>query len=110
MLLLSDKLIRCCAAGTNGCLDLRRRAFALGGQVSAEWSRCPGSIARRARESVAPLQRSSTDWMPSRMPRKAVRWCGTQASSHNSQGVIDGRVNEVGVNTAAPDRSAVHCR
>ena len=35
-----------CATSTNGCLDLRRRAFALGGQVSAEWSRCPGSMAR----------------------------------------------------------------
>ena len=28
MLLLSDELMSCCAAGTNGCLDLRRRAFA----------------------------------------------------------------------------------
>jgi len=26
-----------------GCLDLRRRAFPLDGQVSAEWSRCQGS-------------------------------------------------------------------
>jgi len=29
MLLLSEELMSCCAAGTNGCLDLRRRAFAL---------------------------------------------------------------------------------
>jgi len=43
MLLLSDELMRCCAAGINGCFDLRRRAFALDGRVSAEWSRCPGS-------------------------------------------------------------------
>jgi len=49
----------CCAAGTNGCLDLRRRTFALDGQANAEWSRCPGSTARRARDSVAPLLRSS---------------------------------------------------
>jgi len=28
-LLLSNEQTRCCAAGTNGCLDLRRRAFAL---------------------------------------------------------------------------------
>jgi len=35
MLLLSDKLMRCCAAGTNECLDLRRRVFALNGWVSA---------------------------------------------------------------------------
>jgi len=41
--------------------------------------------------------------------RKIVRWCRTQASSHNSQGVVDGRVIEVGMNTAAPDRSEVFC-
>ena len=40
MLLLSKEQMRCCAAGTNGCLDLRRRAFALGGRVSTEWDRC----------------------------------------------------------------------
>jgi len=56
MLLLSDELMSCCAAGTNGCLDLRRRAFALDGQVSAEWSRCPGSMARRPRDSVAQVR------------------------------------------------------
>jgi len=59
----------CCAAGTNGCLDLRRRAFALGGRVSAEWSRCPGSMARRARDSVTPLRRSEAGWMPARIGR-----------------------------------------
>jgi len=32
---LTDEL-SCCAAGTNGFLDLKGRAFALGGQVSAE--------------------------------------------------------------------------
>ena len=63
MLLLSDKLMSCCAMGTNGCLDLRRRAFALDGQVSAEWSRCPVSMARRARGSVAPLQCGSPLWL-----------------------------------------------
>jgi len=71
MLLLSSELMSFCAASTNGCLDLRRRAFAPGGQVSAEWSRCPGSMAmaRLARESVAPLPRSSAGWMPTRMGR-----------------------------------------
>ena len=59
MFLLSDKLMSCCAAGTNGCLDLRRHASALDGQMSAEWRRFPGSMARRARDSVAPLRRSS---------------------------------------------------
>ena len=34
---------------------------------------------------------------------KVVRWCRPQASSHNSQGVVDGGVNKVGVNTATPD-------
>ena len=47
--------MRCCAAGTNGCLDLRGRAFALDGRVSAEWSRCRGSMPRRPRDSVAPM-------------------------------------------------------
>ena len=59
MLLLSEKLMNCCAAGTNGCLDLRRRAAAPDGRVSAELSRCPGSMARRPRDSVSPLRRSS---------------------------------------------------
>ena len=45
MLLLSDKLMSCYVAGTNGCLDLRRRAFALDGQVSVEWRSCPGPMA-----------------------------------------------------------------
>jgi len=69
MLLLSDELMSCCAAGTNGCLDLRRCAFALGGRVSVEWSRCPGSMLRRARDSVTPLRRSSEGWMPARVGR-----------------------------------------
>ena len=56
MLLLSDELMSCCAAGANGCLDLRRRAFPLDGQVSAKWGWCPGSMARRARESVQGCQ------------------------------------------------------
>ena len=69
MLLLSDELMRCCAARTNGCLDLRRRASALDGQVSSEWSRCPGSMARRPRDSVAPLRRNSAGWMPASFGR-----------------------------------------
>jgi len=35
----------------------------------AEWSRCPGSMARRDRDSVAPMRRSSADWMPARVGR-----------------------------------------
>jgi len=41
--------------------------------------------------------------------RKFDRWSRTQASRHNSQGVVDGRVSEAGVSTATPDRSAVLC-
>ena len=59
----------CCTAGTNECLDLRRRASALDGRVSAEWSRCPGSMARRPRDSSVPLRRSSAGWMPARIGR-----------------------------------------
>ena len=83
MLLLSEKLMSSCAAGTDGCLDLRRRASVLDGRVSAEWSRCPGSMARRPRDSVAPLRRSSAGWMPARIGRLSAG----VASSHNSQGV-----------------------
>jgi len=44
--------------------------FLLGGQVIAEWSRCPGSMPRRVRDSVvAPLRRSSADWLPARIWR-----------------------------------------
>jgi len=68
MFLLSDKL-SCCATCTNGCLDLRRCAFALDGRVSAEWSRCPGSMARRAGDNVAPMRRSSASWLPARIRR-----------------------------------------
>jgi len=68
-MLLLDKLMNCYAAGKNGCLDLRRRAFALDGQVSAEWSRCLVSLVRYARDSVAPLRRSSARWMPAWMGR-----------------------------------------
>jgi len=48
---------------------MRRRAFALDGRVSAEWSRYPGSMARRAGDSVAPLRQSSEGWMSSRIER-----------------------------------------
>jgi len=67
----------CCAAGTNGCLDLRRRTAAPNGRVSAEWSRCPGSMARRPRDSVAPLWLSSAGRMPARIKRLSAgvgRW------------------------------------
>ena len=58
-----------CAAGTNGCLNLRCHTSALDVRVSAEWSSCPGSMAWCARDSVAPLQRSSAGWMRARAGR-----------------------------------------
>jgi len=70
----------------HGCLDLRCHAFPLDGQVSAECSKCPGSMERRARDCVAPLGRR----LDACEDRKIVRWCRAQASSHNSQGVVDG--------------------
>ena len=50
-MLLSDRLFSYCATGTNGCLDLRHRAFALGRQVNAEWSRCLDCMAQCAIDS-----------------------------------------------------------
>ena len=41
--------------------------------------------------------------------RKVSHWCRPQASGHNSQGVVDGSVNEVGISVAAPDWSPVAC-
>jgi len=64
---LSDEQMSCCAMGTNGCFDLRRHVFALNGQVTIEWSRCSGSMAQHARDSVAPLRRSSASWMLARI-------------------------------------------
>ena len=40
---------------------------------------------------------------------EGCRWCRTQASSHNLQGVVDGGFNEAGMSTAAPNRNAVLC-
>ena len=43
---------------------------------------------------------------------KVVRWSRTQTSRHNSQGVVDGGVDEAGMSTAAPNGaqySAVEC-
>jgi len=56
----------CFAAGTNGRLDLRRRAFPLDEQMRAEWSR---SMPRCTRYSVVALRRSSTSCMHARTGR-----------------------------------------
>ena len=65
-------------------------------------------MGRCARESVNPLQRSSVGWIPVRIGRlSTVVGRRHPITVHN--GVIDGRVNETGVSTAAPGRSAVLC-
>jgi len=55
--------------GYKWCLDFRPRAASPDGRVSAEWSRCSGSMARRPRDRVAPLQRNSAGWMLARIGR-----------------------------------------
>jgi len=78
------------------------------GLVSAGWSKCPGSVARRARDRVNPMRRSSAGWTPARVGslsvsvgrrhpvtiRKANCLCHY---SHNSQGVFYLMLNK-GVN------------
>jgi len=44
--------------GHNGCLALSCRCFSSGGPVNAEWSKCPGSKARNARDKQAKEQLS----------------------------------------------------
>ena len=87
--MLSDVLMSYCVAGINGCLDLRCHAFVLNGQVNTEWSRCWGSMAcqRQCGSIATKLSRldACEGW-------KVVCWCRTQASSHNSQGVVNGGV------------------
>jgi len=65
-------------------------------------------MARRARDSVAPLRWSSSR-LDACQERKVVHWCRTLESSHYSHCVVDGRVDEAGRNTAGPYRSAVFC-
>jgi len=75
LLLLSSDELMSWAASTIGCLDLRRPPFPLDGQMSAEWitTTCPGSMARRARDSVAPLRGSSASWVPARIGKLSAR-------------------------------------
>ena len=49
----TDELL---CSGYKWMSNFERPAFPLCGQVSAEWSRCPCSMARRAGDSVAPLR------------------------------------------------------
>jgi len=47
------------AAGTKGCLNLSSCCCVVGVNKNRSWRRCSGSIARRARDSVALFRRSS---------------------------------------------------
>ena len=95
----------CCASGTNGWVELRCRAFSLDRQHwVVEMSSLHGTTCHGQCDSSA-TKLSRLDACENRK----VRWCRMQASSHNSQGVVDGSVNEAGINTAAPDSSAVLC-
>ena len=96
--------MNCCVAGTNGCLDLRRRAFALDGQVSAEWSGCPGSMARRVDTVGIATKLSRLDACEDLEGCPLVKEAGIQL-----QFVVDSEINKACVSTAAPDRSAVVC-
>ena len=63
-------------------------------------SRLHGTACQRQCGSIATKRSrldACEDW-------KVVRWCRTQASSHNSQGVVDGGVDEVDMSTVAPVR------
>jgi len=97
VLLLSDELMSCCVASTNGCFYLRCREFPLGAQASTEWSPDCGCFATKISRLGA------------REYRKFAGLCGTQASRHNSQGIAYGRVNEASVSTASPSWSAGVC-
>jgi len=57
---------------------------------------------------VAPLKQAmNLSRLDACKNRKVVRWYWTQTSNHNSQSVVDGRVNTVGVSTMIPGRSTV---
>ena len=64
--------------------------------------------ARRAGDSVAPFAMKLIK-LDDCEDGKVVRLCRTQASSHNSQDVVDAGVDKAGMSTAAPGRSAVLC-
>jgi len=75
-LLLSDELMSC-AAGADGCPDLRRRAFTLSGQwalrgADASWH---GVL--------------KTVWLLCDKAQQVGCLCRTQASNYNSQGITD---------------------
>ena len=72
-------------------------------RVSAEWSRCPGSMARGTRDSVAPLPRSSAGSMPARIGRLPA------GVGRRHPVTIRIASSTAGMRTAAPERRAVLC-
>ena len=69
------------------------------------WSRCSGSWAPRAMDSmVFWRQNSLVGWM---LARTIVRWSETQASNHYAHGVIHWLVSEGSVNIRTPNNCAV---
>ena len=76
-------------------VDLRCRAFPPGVQVSAEWSRCPGSMARPARDSVAPLRRSSACWMSARIGRLSAGVGRRQPVTIRKASLVTGSIRRV---------------
>ena len=70
-------------------------------------TRWRGSRARQSIDSVVHLRRSLVGWMSARIDS----WIWAQASYHNTQGIVNSRVDEVCVGTMGtpePDRYAVH--
>jgi len=62
----------CLMACTHKWVSLWCQAFSNNGQVSAEWSRSAGLMVQHARDSVAPLPRSSAGWMLASIGRLPV--------------------------------------
>ena len=63
--------------------------------MSADWSRCPASMARRARDIVAPLQRSSAGWMPAKMGRLSAGVGHRHAVTIRKASLIAGSIRRV---------------
>jgi len=70
LLLLLDELMNCCTRQVQMGVSIWDTVHSHSmGQVSAEWSCCPGLMARHARDSVSCSQLHSTGWIPVRIGR-----------------------------------------
>jgi len=65
-------------------------------------------MARHPRDSVAPLRPSSAGWMPARIDRLSVG-VGRRHPVTIRKATLMVGVNEMGMSTAAPNRSTVLC-